>query len=470
MDYLPLFLKLDQQPVLLIGGGQVALRKAKLMVRSGARVTAVAHHIHPELEQLLEGSGGKAMVGDYQASLLLGKTLAVAATDDEPLNQRVHDDAIAAGVPINVVDSPALCNFIFPAIVDRSPIVIGISSGGKAPVLVRALRAKFETIIPNGYSRLGELAGSFRERVKQRFKSMDQRRRFWESVLEGQAAEQVLAGREQDAIKLIEQKLAAEDPDHQTGEVFLVGAGPGDPELLTFKALRLMQQADVVLYDALVGEGVLELCRRDAELEFVGKRAGHHSMSQEAISQRLVELAQQGLRVVRLKGGDPFIFGRGGEELEVLKRAGVPFQVVPGVTAASACASYAGIPLTHRDYAQSVKFVTGQLKNRTADLDFAELAKPHQTVVFYMGLQKLPELRDGLLQAGMASSTPVAIISRATRPDQKTLIANLHNIVEQQQLEQLPGPALIVVGEVVSLEQQLHWFGDRIDRLEPIEA
>ncbi len=461
MDYLPLFFDLKQKPVLLVGGGNIALRKARLLVGAGAKLTVIAHQACAELRDLLDEHAGQLIIGEYHSALLQDKLLVVAATSDNSLHERIHYDAVDRNIPVNVVDSPALCTFIFPAIVDRSPIVIGVSSGGKAPVLARMLRAKLETLIPAGYSKLGQITGRFRQKVKARFATVDQRRRFWEQVLQGQVAEKVLAGRSEDAIALLEQKLALQNPEHQTGEVYLIGAGPGDPELLTFKALRLMQQADVVLYDALVSPQVLDLCRRDADLVFVGKQRDNHSVPQEGINALLVQHARQGKRVVRLKGGDPFIFGRGGEELEELKAHGIPFQVVPGITAASACSTYAGIPLTHRHYAQSVKFITGQLKNRTCDLNFTELTHPNQTIVFYMGLHSLPHLCEQLIHHGKPADTPAAIVSRGTRADQQVLTATLADIAQRQAEAQLPSPALIIVGEVVKLQPQLAWFGEQ---------
>lgn len=460
MDYLPLFFNLKQRPVLLVGGGDVALRKARLMDRAGALITLVAHHVLPELQEMLALRRGQVLIGEYHPELLDGKTLVVAATDDEVLNERVHYDAVARNVPVNVVDNPKLCTFVFPAIVDRSPIVIGISSGGQSPVLARLLRAKLETWIPSGYSRLGRLVGRFRDQVKARFGTVNERRVFWESVLQGQVAERVFAGRDADAEALLTEQIKTGNASHQTGEVYLVGAGPGDPELLTFKALRLMQQADVVLYDRLVSSQVLDLCRRDADLVYVGKQRDNHAVPQEGINQLLIDYARQGKRVVRLKGGDPFIFGRGGEELERLKQAGIPFQVVPGITAASACSAYAGIPLTHRDYAQSVKFVTGQLKNRATELNYAELIQPNQTIVFYMGLHTLGRLCQGLVAHGKPAETPAAIVSRGTAEDQQVLVGTLETLPQLQEEAQLPAPALVIVGEVVQLQSQLSWFGE----------
>lgn len=463
MDFLPLFFNLKSRQVLLIGGGDIALRKARLLKRAGVFLTVVSHTVEDELKALLVDAHDQIIIGEYHSALLEGKTLVVAATDDCSLHERVHFDAIERNIPINVVDTPSLCTFIFPAIVDRSPIVIGISSGGESPVLARLLRARLETLIPGGYSRLGALVGRFRQQVKATFGSVNQRRRFWEHVLEGQIAEKVFSGRDDEAEALLKAAIDKGESGHQVGEVYLVGAGPGDPELLTFKALRLMQQADVVFYDNLVSADVLDLCRRDADLIYVGKKRDNHAVPQEGINALLVQHAQQGRRVVRLKGGDPFIFGRGGEELETLKSHGIPFQVVPGITAASACSTYAGIPLTHRGYAQSVKFVTGQLKNRKDKLNFAELVHPNQTVVFYMGLHTLPILAEGLIEHGKPGSTPVAIVSKGTAADQKVLTGTLADIAEKQVNAQLEAPALIIVGEVVALQEQLAWFGDKVD-------
>ena len=460
MDYLPLFFDLKGQPVLLVGGGQVALRKARLLSRAGAVLHVVSKTVCDELALLVDQQQGHLLYGEYSVDQLQNKKLVIAATNDEALNEQVHKEAVAIHLPVNVVDNPALCTFIVPAIVDRSPVVVGISSGGHSPVLARLIRAKLESILPQRYANLGKLASGFRDKVKARFSDVNQRRKFWEEALEGTVAERVFAGQDSEAAHLLQKQL---DSSHNAsaGEVYLVGAGPGDPELLTFKALRLMQQADIVFYDRLVSDEVLDLVRRDAELVYVGKSRDQHAVPQEQINQLLVEHATKGRRVLRLKGGDPFIFGRGGEELEEIVAHNIPFQVVPGITSASACASYAGIPLTHRDYAQSVKFVTGQLKNQTSNLDFVELAKPNQTVVFYMGLANIESLADKLIEHGRAASTPVAIISKGTRAEQIVLTSTLSSVAIRQQQEQLPSPSLIIVGEVVQLADKLAWFRNR---------
>lgn len=461
MEFLPLFFKLEDRQTLLVGGGQIALRKARLLIRTKAIVSVISHAVDPQLAKLLADNNGTFSLGDYTPAHLDNKLLVIAATDNQALNRQVYTDALARNIPVNVVDNPDLCTFVFPAIVDRSPILIAISSGGYAPVLVRLLRGKLETLIPNGYSKLAILAGQFRSRVKAKFDTINQRRNFWESVLQGQVAETMLAGREQDAYQLMEHKLNNADTSLPAGEVYLVGAGPGDPELLTFKALRLMQQADVVFYDALVSKEIMELCRRDADLIFVGKNRANHSVPQQNINQMLIDHAKLGRRVVRLKGGDPFIFGRGGEELQSLREEGIPFQVVPGITAASACSTFAGIPLTHRDFSQSVTFVTGQQKNRSSELDYSHLVRGDQTVVFYMGLHNLEDICHKLVAAGQSSQTPVAIVSRGTAVDQKVLVGTLETLVDLQAAAQLPAPALIIVGSVVLLQEQLQWFGEQ---------
>ncbi len=464
MDYLPLFLRVEANDCLLVGGGDVALRKARLLRRAGARLNVVAPDVLPELAQLASESGGTVHQRAFEAGDLDGCVLVVAASDDMTLNAGISSAARARGLPVNVVDQPELCSVIFPSVVDRSPLLIAVSSGGKAPVLARQLRAQLETLIPAGWGRVAALAGRFRERVKQQLRDFDQRLRFWESVFDGPIAEQVLAGRDAEAEASLELALqqAGSGAGAMQGEVFLVGAGPGDPDLLTFKALRLMQKADVVLYDRLVAPGIMALVRQDAERIYVGKARSEHALTQPAINQLLLDLARQGRRVLRLKGGDPFIFGRGGEEIELLARAGVPFQVVPGITAASGCACYAGIPLTHRDHAQSVRFVTGHRKDGTTDLPWNELVQTDQTVVFYMGLVGLPEICAGLIAHGRDPQTPIALIENGTLPQQRVITGCLADFPERVAAAAVKAPTLLIVGEVVSLRGQLSWFqGDK---------
>lgn len=458
MDFLPLFHNLEKQNVLLVGGGSVALRKARLLLACGANLTVVAPEIDNDLMLLLKKHQCQHIQASYHTSHIAKSVLAIAATNDLLVNQHVSKDAKLSHIPVNVVDNPALSTVIFPAIIDRSPIMVAVSSGGKSPVLARLLRAKLETLLPNGYSKLAKLAEKFRDKVKQRFSDSRQRRIFWENVLQGSISEQVLAGREEQAEEELQRLLNNTKNVQPKGEVYLVGAGPGDPDLLTFRALRLMQQADVVLYDRLVTPEIIDMCRRDADRIYVGKKRNNHTLPQDDINQLLVELALQGKRVVRLKGGDPFIFGRGGEEIGTLAEHNIAFQVVPGVTAASGCAAYAGIPLTHRDYAQSVRFVTGHLQNNTIDLPWPELVIKGQTVVFYMGLIGLPTICQQLIQHGQPPETPIALIEQGTTQAQRVFTSTLAEMPKKITNQTIQAPTLIIVGDVVKLRNKLAWF------------
>ncbi len=457
MEFLPLFHNLRGSRVLVVGGGEIALRKSRLIADAGAVLRVVAPEIEAQLSELVVQSGGEMILRGYSECDLDGCVLIIAATDDESLNAQVSRDARLRCVPVNVVDAPALCTVIFPAIVDRSPLVIAVSSGGDAPVLARLIRAKLETWIPSTYGQLAGLAARFRNQVKGLFPNVQQRRAFWEDVFQGAIADRQLAGQGAEAERMLIAKIAGEPPP-ETGEVYLVGAGPGDPDLLTFRALRLMQQADVVLYDRLVAPTILDLCRRDAERVYVGKRRAEHAVPQEQINQQLVALAKQGKRVVRLKGGDPFIFGRGGEEIEELAAHGIPFQVVPGITAASGCAAYAGIPLTHRDHAQSVRFITGHLKNGTTDLPWSDLVAPAQTLVFYMGLIGLPVICEQLIRHGRSADTPAALVEQGTTVNQRVFTGTLANLPQLVAEHDVHAPTLVIIGEVVKLREKLAWF------------
>jgi uroporphyrin-III C-methyltransferase/precorrin-2 dehydrogenase/sirohydrochlorin ferrochelatase len=346
-------------------------------------------------------------------------------------------------------------------VINRAPLMIAITTGGEAPILSRILRARFETLLPAAYGRLTAFAGAQRNRVKDALPDPTLRRRFWERVVLGPVAERIFAGEEAAAAELMDAAIAEAETSGEVaprGEVYLVGAGPGDPDLLTFRALRLMQQADVVLYDRLIGDGVLKLVRRDAERRYVGKMARDHTLPQEDIAVLLVRLARQGKRVLRLKGGDPFLFGRGGEEIEALAAEGIPFQVVPGITAASGCAAYAGIPLTHRDHAQACIFVTGHGKDGMPDLNWQALVQPNQTVAIYMGLSSLAAIARGFIEHGAAPSTPAAVVENGTRRGQRVVTATLATLATAVEEAELNGPALIIVGSVVSLRGQLAWF------------
>ncbi|MCD6618503.1 siroheme synthase CysG [Aeromonas veronii] len=461
MDYLPIFCRLDNKPVLLVGGGEVAERKARLLLDAGAQLTVVAPELDPELAELAANGSIEWLAGEFASEQLAGKWLVVAATDRREVNALVYQSANQARIFANVVDDPKRSSFIMPSIIDRSPLMVAISSGGKAPVLARLLREKLEALLPQHLGAVATFAGSLRDRVKARFASMGERRRFWERLLGADRLGQALARGDHASAHQLADSLFA-DESQSAGEVVLVGAGPGDPGLLTLHALRQMQQADVVVYDRLVSDEVMALVRRDAKRIFVGKQAGNHCVPQEGINQLLLEEAKKGQRVVRLKGGDPFIFGRGGEELETLVGTGIGLQVVPGITAASGCAAYAGIPLTHRDHAQSVRFVTAHGKGGARDLDWPLLAKDRQTLVFYMGLSSCATIREQLLAHGKASSTPVALIERGTQPCQRVIRGTL---------DQLPAlavgvesPALIMVGSVVTLADRLAWFGEAPQR------
>ena len=459
MDYLPLFAAVKDRPVLVVGGGDVAARKILFLRKAGARILVVAASLNGELQQLAQAQHIHLLATAFDEAQLDSVFLVIAATDDRALNRRVFDAANARQRLVNVVDDQPLCSFIFPSIVDRAPVQIAISSGGNAPVLARLLREKIEALLPANLGRMAEVAGRWRTRIKAVRKTTDERRRFWERAFRGRFASLMAASNEQAAEQALADELA--NPGTASGEIILVGAGPGDAGLLTLRGLQVMQQADVVFYDHLVSDEVLELTRRDADKICVGKRAGGHAVAQHETNQMLIDAAREGKTVVRLKGGDPFIFGRGGEELQAAAQAGIPFQVVPGVTAASGATAFAGIPLTHRDYAQSATFVTGHYKADSAPFDWSLLAQSRQTLAIYMGTMKAAEISEQLIKHGRDAKTPAAVISRGTRPDQQVRTGTL------QQLEALakdaPMPALIVVGEVVQLHQQLAWFQPTTD-------
>ncbi len=459
MDFLPVFLDIKQRTVLVVGGGEVAARKVGLLLRAQARVRVTAPELCQALMSLKDAGRIEHSAAVYQVPDLVGVMLVIAATNDEAVNRQVSLDARQRGMPVNVADAPELCTFILPSIIDRSPLMVAVSTGGASPTLGRLLRARLETLIPASYARLADLAGRFREPVKKRFKSMSQRRRFWEQVIQGPIAELVYANKDKQAEQALQTAIDHADSDQLAkGEVYLVGAGPGDPDLLTFRALRLMQQADVVLYDRLVAAEILDLVRREAKRIYVGKKRAYHAVRQEEINQMLIDLAKQGKRVLRLKGGDPFIFGRGGEEISGLAEQGIPFQVVPGITAAAGCASYAGIPLTHRDYAQSVIFVTGQLQDGTVELEWQTLVQPRQTVVVYMGLAGLEIICNKLIEHGMPATMPAALIQQGTTRAQQVISATVGHLPQVVAQREVHAPTLLIIGEVVRLHERLDWF------------
>ena len=456
MDIFPISLKLQQQPCLIVGGGHIAYRKAVLLHKAGAVIHIIAPDIDANLLQLVEESQGQYIQALYPAQIQLNDyRLVIAATDDYAVNTQVFEDCEALKILVNSVDDPPHCRFMVPAIVDRSPLVISVASNGTSPVLSRQIRTQLETSIPHGMGKLAEFSGKWRAAVKAKISNPDERRVFWEDLYASPLKEQVFHDNLVEADRLIEQALA--EWKTPKGEVYLVGAGPGDPELLTLKALRLMQQADVVIYDRLVSPVIMELCRRDATKIYVGKARSNHAVPQEGINALLVEYASKGQRVCRLKGGDPFIFGRGGEEIQELFAAGVPFQVVPGITAASGCSAYAGIPLTHRDYAQSVRFLTGHLKEGSPELPWDELVYQNQTLVLYMGLVGLEKICEKLIEHGQRPDMPVALISKGTTPEQKVLVGTLADIASKVEENHIQAPTLTIIGDVVSLREQLQW-------------
>lgn len=458
MDFLPLFLNIKNKSCLVVGGGEVAARKVNLLRKAGGNVTVVAPELCPGLLKLSAASEIIHHARHFEQADLSGAMLVIAATDNAGINQMVSEQAERLNIPVNVVDQPKLCSFIVPSIIDRSPVIAAVSTGGASPVLARIIRTRLETLIPSGYGRLADLANRFRSRVKERFENSPERRRFWEKVLNSGVAERVFSGHMEEAEAAMLQALENGAASAAMGEVYLVGGGPGDPDLISFRALRLMQQADVVVYDRLVAQAILEMTRRDAERIYVGKERDQHAMRQEEINRLLVKLAKEGKRVVRLKGGDPFIFGRGGEEIDTLSAEGVPFQVVPAVTAASGCAAYAGIPLTHRDYAQSVTFVTGHLKDGSMNLNWSQLAQPNQTVVFYMGLLGLPVITKQLMAHGVSPDMPVALVQQGTTEHQRVFTGTLSSIQAIVDREKPKPPTLIIVGDVVRLQEKLSWY------------
>jgi len=454
VEYLPLFAELKDRPVLVIGGGEIASRKIAFLRRAGAKVQVVATRLDAELAEMAEQQQIEWLATEFIDAQIDTVFLVIAATDDSDLNQRVFAAANARHRLVNVVDNQPLCSFIFPSIVERAPLLVAISSGGNAPVLARLLREKIEALLPKDLGRMADVAGRWRERIKQHLHTTAERRRFWERAFRGRFASLMAAGNQQAAEEVLAQAL--QHPQQTQGEIILVGAGPGDAGLLTIRGLQVLQQADVVFYDHLVTDEIRELIRRDAELICVGKRADKHTVPQHETNQMLIDAARAGKTVVRLKGGDPFIFGRGGEELQAAAAAGIPFQVVPGVTAASGATAYAGIPLTHREHAQSVTFVTGHYKPDSAPFDWRQLAQSRQTLAIYMGTMKAAEISARLIQHGRDENTPVAVISRGTRADQQVSTGTLLQL--DNLAKDAPMPALLVIGEVVNLHRELAWF------------
>jgi len=459
MNYFPVFFDLTAQKVLVVGGGEVALRKVDLLERSGAAITLIAPQILPQFQERAAAGSIEVRIREFVPDDLAGARLVIVATSRRAINRWIANLCESRGIPVNVVDDREASRFIVPAIVDRDPVLVAISTGGASPVLARRLRARLEALVPKAIGEFALWLGTLRTPARRRLRDTAARRRFFEALVDGPAARRFVAGDKQGARRIAHQLLGASAP-FAPGEVMLVGAGPGDPELLTLRALRALQDADVILHDRLVSQAVLDLARRDAVRICVGKAAGNLGSTQGEINKLLIDHAAQGKRVVRLKGGDPFIFGRGGEELEALARARISFSVVPGVTAASGCAAYAGIPLTHRDYAHSVTFVTGHAEPGEQEPDWRALAMPGTTAVFYMGLARLGHIAAKLMSHGAASSLPAAIIAQGTLSNQRVLISTVGSIGDAAARAHLESPALLIIGEVVSLHDSLAWFND----------
>ncbi|HEX3602951.1 MAG TPA: siroheme synthase CysG [Steroidobacteraceae bacterium] len=459
MDYFPVFFDLQSQKVLIVGGGEVALRKLALLERTGAAITVIAPKVLPDFEQRAGAGKIELALREFVPEDLNGARLVIVATSRRAVNRWIATLSEARAIPVNVVDDRQASRFIVPAVIDRTPVLVAVATMGTSPVLARRLRERLEAVIPK---RVGELAlwlRALRHAARRRLRDTAARRRYFEQIVDGAAARRFVQGDVQGAQRIAQQLLAAGACSAAAaGEVALVGAGPGDPELLTLKALRALQDADVILHDRLVPAAVLDMARRDAARICVGKAAGGIGSTQQQINELLIEHARRGRRVVRLKGGDPFIFGRGGEELEALSRAGITFSVIPGITAAAGCAAYAGIPLTHRDFAHGVTFVAGHEDGEGREPDWRTLAKTGFTTVFYMGLARVQHIAARLVEHGAADTRPAAVIAQGTLENQRIVTGTLATIAALASQANLQSPGLIVVGEVVSLHASLAWF------------
>ena len=455
MDNFPIFLDIKDKPVLVVGGGDIAYRKIKLLIKSKPNIKVIAKKICSEILDLEEKFSIKIVKKEFHVDDIEFPIIIIAATNDKSLNKQIAKEGLRKKIPVNVVDQPSLCSFTMGSIVERGSLVISISSSGKAPVLVRHLREKFEKLIPDSYKDLVDLAGKLREKVKKTIKIDNKRRIFWEKFFDIENINSILKNKKTLTTKFNSLLDSMKD---KTGEVYLVGAGPGERDLLTIRALHLMQKCDVCIYDNLVSDEVVELVRRDADMIFAGKKRDQHTFSQEKINNYLIRYAKKGKKVLRLKGGDPFIFGRGGEEIESLMSHKINFQVVPGISAANGVAAYAGIPLTHRDYAQSCLFLTGHFKEGKIDFDWPKLITDKQTVVIYMGLLSLPDFIKQLVFHGQKKTMPIAVIERGTTDSQRVVQGNIGNIINKISRSKIKSPALIIIGEVVKLRRQLNWF------------
>ncbi len=464
MDYLPVFLDIKNQKCLVLGGGESAEGKISLLLKAGANVTVIAHSLRDSLAVLAENGRIEHYSRNFTADDFEGCRIVIVAEEDEAIRKEATSIAAQKNIPLNVVDCPELCTFTMPSIIDRSPVLIAVSTGGSSPTLARLIRSKLEAMLPQAYGRLATLISEFREKAKALNRDREEKRQFWNKIFSSPIIDLFLSGKEKQAREEIQKEFDSKQSKQvNTGQVCLVGAGPGDPELLTLRALRLIQNADTIVYDRLVFPSILDYARRDAELIYVGKKSALHTVPQDQINQKLVDLAKQGKMVVRLKGGDPFIFGRGGEELEELIKEGISYQVVPGVTAASGCSTYAGIPLTHRDYAQSCTLVTGHLKDGSMDLNWGCLTQTKQTIVFYMGVANIEKVANELMQHGMLPEMPVAIVQKGTTKNQKVFTGTLATIANVVKENDVKPPSLIIIGEVVKLHKKLG--GTDLDRI-----
>lgn len=461
MDYLPIFSQITDQPCVIVGGGPVAARKADLFIKAGAKVTVIAPELKTEMKFHLEQGKVEWQWGEFSPELmnrLARPQLVISATDVQQVNLDVYHYCKQHNIPVNVADQTEYCDFILPGIVERGPMTIAVSTGGRSPVLARLMKSRLETLIPHGFAKVTGLVGEYRQAVKDKISHPEGRKQFWEELLNGVFLDKAVQGDQQEAKQILEQKLNHDSQQayQEQGEVYLIGAGPGDPELMTFKALRLLQQADVVVYDRLVSPEILDMARREAERIYVGKRERWHRMPQAKISELLTQLAKEGKKVARLKGGDPYIFGRGAEEAELLAENGIPFQVVPGITAAAGCAASCDFPLTHRDYSHSVSLVTGHQQAGAEKIDYARLAKSGDTMVFYMGIKNASEIQRELIKHGVNPQIPAAIIENGTRANQKITVTTLDNLSETIAQNRVKPPALLVVGEVIKVREKLH--------------
>lgn len=461
MDYLPIFVDINKQPCLIVGGGAVAARKADLFIKAGAQVTVVAPELKTEMKHHLEKGFITWHPAEFSISVMEAlerPKYVISATDDQAVNQAVYHACQTLQIPVNVADQTEYCDFILPAIVERSPVTIAVSTGGRSPILARLMKARLEALIPAGFGSLAGLLGRYRQQVKQLLPTPDARKAFWENLLQSAFVDKAAQGRSEEAEAILKTQLKQIKETGQpmpTGEVYLIGAGPGDPDLMTFKGLRLLQQADVILYDRLVAPEIVEMARREAERIYVGKKDKEHSVPQGDISLLMVKLAKEGKRVARLKGGDPYIFGRGAEEAEVLVANNVPFEVVPGITAAAGCSAYAGFPLTHREFSQSVALITGHQQEGANEVDYGRLAQSGDTMVFYMGVKNATKIQQGLLEHGLSATTPAAIIEKGTTANQRVIITSLGELSDTIASSQIKPPALLVVGEVIKVRERL---------------